>query len=124
MKVVKYLLIALMMLPMSLAMTSCSSEEDLDAESSQIVGTWRDSAYSDGSYTDVTFKSDGTYRIFDYDGTDGEVEKEEGTYVVSNGILTFYFYDEVYDEWELDWCELDIIDGNRITLEGIMFTKQ
>ncbi len=61
--------------------------------------------------------------MIDYNGSYGGVDKEEGTYVVSNGLLTLYYYDED-ESLEIDAYELDIIDGNQIVIGGIMFTKR
>ncbi len=132
MKKIKFLLIVL--LTMSFAMTSCQDDsvveqnpdetETIAKLASQIIGTWRDSAYENGEYMEITFKKNGTFSLM-YVDEEGFVESEEGKYIVSDedNLVTLNYFEngKLYDSWTF---EVKVVDKNRIIMDGLIFTRQ
>lgn len=108
------LFVLILMLP--LAFVACSDDDDDDSgSSSSIVGTW--TAEIDDSYEEIeieiTFKADGTGKLFEY--AYGESYKEEFEYKVKGNILTIYYYDDSYSGYDTVKYIFEIV-GNKLYL--------
>ncbi len=126
MKRFRFLTIMLFVMTACVAFTGCSDDDEVspvEVQKSQLVGTWRDAAFSGGSYHEYTFSADGTFREFFYYGPTGESELEDGKYAVTEDILTLYYYEDGKPE-SVNAYAYDFIDKNRLRIGSYMFTRQ
>lgn len=122
MKVQTLRLSQLLFLIVSMMLFSCEKDDqtNLNEDLNPFVGSWRESAYPDGSYEEVTFNEDKSYSSFFYDGTSGTGMTENGAYDYSEAtsLLT------VTSGGEALALPYEFVNSNTLIIDDLTYFKQ
>lgn len=115
-----FYLMTILMLMMSLTFVSCEKEVTTPVETNPFLGSWRDTAYDNGSYEQYTFNADMSFTYFFYEGTDGSSETTTGVYDYSEttSIIT------VSANGESDAASYNFVDASTLVMDGYTYFKQ
>ena len=121
-KFFKVFMIAFMIIAISF--TSCKKEELLPPPEPTVtnpfIGTWRDAAYDNGSYNDITFNADMTCQDFFYSGSSGSSDNETGTYDYSESTKTV----TMVLDGNVETTSYSFVNSSTLVIFGYTYFKQ
>ena len=128
------MMLAFLMLALTFSMTSCSGDDEPEASTGNIVGTWVNTETttdaSNVTYTKTrvfSFQSNGTgYRSLETSASTGASEKSNYTFhytvaVQTNGVMTITTIDDD-DSYTQTWSATQT--GKTLIIDNVVFTKK
>lgn len=114
----------------SVAFTACGSDDDDDASSNPLVGTWCTENVTKGKlvYTEITYNKDLTCTWREYrSGRTTVSDSDTGTYKVEGNKLSIWWESEREYWVEGPWTTIFSISGDKMTTteaNGTVWTKK
>lgn len=118
--------LSLLVVATMLFFTSCKKDDDGGSKFS-IVGTWKDAAYSNGSYDRFIFNSDKTYQNFTYDGASGQSVVSTGNYLYSSDVKILSLSQKTVDGKSKEAsiaCSVVEIDSKTVKIDKYTYFKE
>ena len=116
-----YKTLLIIFLAVGFSLSGCKKDDESKKDENPFIGSWKETAYTDGSYELINFRSDKSFQWQFYDGEYGNSEVKRGVYDYSASTSTIILKTEDGDSETLDY---DFLDFNTLILDGYTYFKQ